>query len=959
MAKRRNRPKIGDALSNRTAKTFIGREEQLALFRQNFNENLPDEDFKWIFNIHGQGGIGKTTLSKQYQRIAEKEEIKVAFLDLEDSRLKNVPNLLGEIVRQLTKQKIDFSEFDKKYNNFKETLKELSKDEEATPGLLNAIVSGGIKTGVSELKKIPGSGILDHLNTDGLADKIGNYSTFLFKKFKDKNKRELMTEPNTILATAFLKDIREQDEDICLIFDTYETAFFSLDGWLRDIYDEKFGELPDNLFLVISGRDELSEKWQKLATITHKILLEQFTATEAIDFLKSKGITKDAIIKTLVEISDRFPVLLNLLADNPPTSPDEINDVSGNAIERFLKWIKNPEERAIILAAALPRAINQDMVAELLTVLGIDNNKCEQYYDLLNKQPFVQQRGNIKTYHPVVKGQMLKYQYQTSPDNWHKKHIALAKYFDRRANNLGLDTSETQYNNKKWIQLTLEATYHKLCANFDKELPFAVERMAIHLDRTRTVESMINWGQIIFESGQLVGENDLVTFIQKGIAGWISRDDRVISEFLEKIIEHEWIYEVKSNFLIYAQFISSSTDEYKVLEIFNKALLLNYQNSELYVHLGRFYKRNGFLSKAIYNFNLAIEIKSNVFYANSLLGFIYFQNGNVDKSLSSLQKELLINPNGDYIHHIHTCIGIIYQKKKNLDKAIINYEEAIKINPTYAHAYELLGSIHAEKRNIDESIKYYKKSIKLNPNSKTYFNLGNIYKVLNQFNEAIENYENAIELNPTYIKAFSNLADTYHKKNELDQAILTYNRVIELNPTEAMFYIDLGNIYFDKNKLNQAIENYKKATKLVPLDIDYLMILAVTYFLNHEIENSLKTFQDAILIDSDNIDAHTNIGFIYIREEEYEKANEYIQKAWKLSEQKGYYAAKNIAHLSLLKEDRKTAIEKYKTAIPLWKNFEAYLGELESDYIHLKIEEKGITKTAYQEILDILKKEVA
>lgn len=437
---RRNLPEISEALNNRATKDFIGRNEELALFRQNFSEDLPFEDIKWIFNIYGQGGVGKTTLTKQYQNIANKQKVKVASVDLEGRRITNIPKVLEEIVRQLTEQKVKFPIFDKKHREFIETLKELSKDETTTPGLLSAIVSGSIKTGVLELKKMPGSGFMEHLNTDGIADKIGDYSTFLFKKFKEKGKRELITEPKRVLTSAFLKDIQQADDEFCLIFDTYETAFLNFDEWLRDIYQNRFGKTPKNLFMVISGRDELSEKWSLLETITHKILLEQFTREEAIAFLQSKNITNKPIIETLIEVSDRFPVLLSLFAQNPPTSADEIHDVSGTAIERFLKWIKDAEERNVLLAAALPRAINQDMVAELLTVLNIDNSKSTDYYNLLHKQPFVQQRGDLKTYHPMVKAQMLKHQYQTSPKTWRKQHYALAQYFEAEAELLELDT---------------------------------------------------------------------------------------------------------------------------------------------------------------------------------------------------------------------------------------------------------------------------------------------------------------------------------------------------------------------------------------------------------------------------------------------------------------------------------------------------------------------------------------
>jgi tetratricopeptide (TPR) repeat protein len=786
MAKR-NIPEISNVLNNRSEKTFIGRNEQLALFRQNFSVDLPFEDLKWIFNIHGQGGVGKTTLSKQYQSIAERQKVKVAFLDLEDNRLQNVPALLAEIVRQLSEKGVKFSEFDKKHKDFTDTIKELSKDENATPGLINAIVSGTIKMGVSELKKVPFTGIIDHLNTDGIADKLGNYSNLLLNRFKDKNKQELMTEPNKVLTTAFLEDIGNADDEVCIIFDTYETAFLNLDEWLLDIYQTKFGKIPQNIFVVISGRDELGEKWNEFTQIINKIPLEQFTEAEAIAFLQSKNITNEIIIKTLVEVSDRFPILLVLLSDNPPTSIEAINDVSGDAIERFLKWIKNPEEREVILAAALPRAINQDMVAELLSVLGINKTECQRYYDLLNKQPFVQQRGNIKTYHPVIKAQILKYRFNTSPRTWREQHYILANYFDAEAELLGFETLETKYTNDKWLQFTLEATYHKLCANFEKELPSAVEKMAIHLDRTRNAISLINWSQVIIEAGKLVGETKWSSFIQKGVNGFIINNAKISLVFFEEIIKQDWIKEPLASALFYGQ------------------------------------------------------------------------------------------------------IALLYsQEKKNIEKVIMNYGKAL-------------------------------------------------------------------ELSPNDITTYNNLGLVYYDEKEYEKAITNYKKVIELNPNSALTYNNLGNTYKADGDISEAILNYEETIRLDPRNEDWLMNLGITYFFNNDTSESLATFKKLIVVNPIHILAHTNIGFIYIQQKEYEKANESIQEAWQLSEQKNDFTAKNIAHLSLLQEGETVAFEKYKVAIPLWESLEKYLEQLESDYEHLKMEEKGISKVVYEWVLERLK----
>ena len=88
MAKRRR--SLRDKLAAKKKQDFIGREKQLAIFRANFNENAADDELYNIFNIHGQGGVGKTTLSRRYEGIAKENKAVVALIDLE-SDIRNIP----------------------------------------------------------------------------------------------------------------------------------------------------------------------------------------------------------------------------------------------------------------------------------------------------------------------------------------------------------------------------------------------------------------------------------------------------------------------------------------------------------------------------------------------------------------------------------------------------------------------------------------------------------------------------------------------------------------------------------------------------------------------------------------------------------------------------------------------------------------------------------------------------
>ena len=93
------------------------------------------------------------------------------------------------------------------------------------------------------------------------------------------------------------------------------------------------------------------------------IPLEPFSDAEARQFLASKGITDEPTIQVILTLSGRLPLWLATLADARSQGSAEIGDPSGNAVERFLKWEDDPARREIAIAAALPRVLNQDVLA--------------------------------------------------------------------------------------------------------------------------------------------------------------------------------------------------------------------------------------------------------------------------------------------------------------------------------------------------------------------------------------------------------------------------------------------------------------------------------------------------------------------------------------------------------------------------------------------------------------------
>ena len=286
--------------------------------------------------------------------------------------------------------------------------------------------------------------------------------------FVNKDEVRLLLEPVEVLTPLLLEDLHRVAEkhSIGLFFDTYEHTCEYLDDWLRDVFNGRYGTVPANTVFCIAGRDELDKnRWGAYEGLLARILLEPFTEEEARNYLTRKGITDKRVVETILHLSGCLPLLIATLAVESPSTPDQVDDPSDTAVERFLKWVEDPARRQVALDAALPHSLNRDVLAVL--VQGEDTNAL---FEWLRKMPFVVERADDGwTYHEVVRTQMLRHKRRESPQSWTDQHEKLADYYERGRDNLGLD-EETGIRNPTWQAYTLNALYHRLC-QAPKHLP--------------------------------------------------------------------------------------------------------------------------------------------------------------------------------------------------------------------------------------------------------------------------------------------------------------------------------------------------------------------------------------------------------------------------------------------------------------------------------------------------------
>ncbi|WP_417801432.1 hypothetical protein [Streptomyces atrovirens] len=449
---------------------LVARDAERELFRGNFDLPPEDERHRFLFHVHGDAGVGKTFLVREFEQIARERGALTAYVD---ESAGSVPEVLAAVCRQAADQGHRFKELDKlllahherRHEAELAALAALDPAPEAGPSAGSMAVA---RAGLAGLGLIPGVGAFTGAVDPGqLAQGADRLRTALGARFRSHEDVRLVLSPESVLTPVLTKELADAASAvpwIVLFFDTYERTGPFLDGWLHDVMTtDRHGALPATVVVVTAGQRPFDTAlWGGFADFVTAVPLEPFTDAEARALLADRGVTAEPVVTEVLRLTGGLPVLVSTLAETRPTGPDDVHDPSATALERFLKWEREPARRAAAVWGALPRWLDADVFR---AAAGCPEEQRDELYDWLTGLAFTDERAARLRYHDVVRAPMLRWQRTRSPREWADRHRHLAVTFRRwrEESEAGRGAGEL-WADEEWRELRLAESYHLLCA---------------------------------------------------------------------------------------------------------------------------------------------------------------------------------------------------------------------------------------------------------------------------------------------------------------------------------------------------------------------------------------------------------------------------------------------------------------------------------------------------------------
>ncbi|NEC24918.1 tetratricopeptide repeat protein [Streptomyces parvus] len=815
----------GALIRQRAKAGFVGRRAQLTLFTENlakdpFSEEAPAD---FLFHVRGVGGVGKSTLLRQWQEAARRADAVTAVVDEND--VHGVQQALVELVRQLEAQGGPCKEFGKAVE---QSRREQAAQAEPFPVEGEASVSSRVMTqaALGAASLIPGAGFVTAMaNPESAAQGLDR----LRSASRSRSQRRGGRDDETGLSRAFVTELERlcrRQRWVVLFFDTWEQTAHYVDGWLLRLLDEEFGPVPANVVIVLAGRDELAERdWAPLRAHVVDVPLEVFTEAETRALLASRNVTEPAVVDAVLQLSMGLPLLVELLSLARPNTVEDLDDggdFADVAVERFVQWITDPKKREAVRACALPLQLNEDVFD------AAAGPEAEGLWEWLCGQPFVSGRGDYKHYHAVVRASMVHQQRAHSPQGWASAHTRLADVHAAWRGSVEERLPEAKrWEEAEWRRHRVDGTYHRLCAYPGTYLTAALEQL-VHA-AGQGVAVLRQWTEAYEQAAQDTTDTTLLAWTGR-LRSALTSDDPVLG-CLGVLLSHgglsadsrSWAFTYRGNHLYFRD------REEEALAELDRAIAQNARNATAWSRRGEVHRWLGHYDQAVVDFTTALELEPANVWSLAGRGEAHHLVGRYDQALADLTAALDIDPTYAWA----LCArGMSHRQAGSHDLAVADLTAAIEHAPTFTRARLELGDALRQAGHYDRAVAEYTALIEHDPtHAWALAGRGEAHQRAGRYDQAVADFTAALDIDPTHAWALASRGHTHHHADRHDQAIADLTAAIGITPDYSWAFGARGEAHRAAGDYDQAVADFTAA-----LDIDptYIWALASRGHAHHQ-----------------------------------------------------------------------------------------------------------------------------
>jgi tetratricopeptide (TPR) repeat protein len=293
-----------------------------------------------------------------------------------------------------------------------------------------------------------------------------------------------------------------------------------------------------------------------------------------------------------------------------------------------------------------------------------------------------------------------------------------------------------------------------------------------------------------------------------------------------------------------------------------------------------------------------------------------------DDAIAELKRAIRRNPASAAAHE---QLGVAYQAKGDEDSALAQFNQALRLTPDSASTHYFRGSLYADRNDDIRAYEDAKEAFRLEPNTQTRELLGKTAVHANKCKEAVDvlapfadsedtspedlyllsraykcadQPQRAQELQVEYENRSKKVQDAktrkmnadhlaanageMARKNQLAPALDLLQQALAEDPENAPGLALLAKIDFSRGDVAKAQEEIARALHGDPYNPDYLYVQGKVLE-STDPSAALEAFRQTVLVNPKESDAYYEMGEIYLKLGDRNRASQALQRAVQLS----------------------------------------------------------------------------
>lgn len=231
---------------------------------------------------------------------------------------------------------------------------------------------------------------------------------------------------------------------------------------------------------------------------------------------------------------------------------------------------------------------------------------------------------------------------------------------------------------------------------------------------------------------------------------------------------------------------------------------------------------------------------------------------------------------------VRECLSLLDDHKVDEAKALC--AQVLKRAPNLVYANHAWGLVAMHENDYVAAEEALRKAVKADPKNAEYLsNLANSLLKQDRIDDAIATYEDAIKIDTNNKDARIGLANALHEKNDPEASIAYFEDAVKRAPDAPGPLSHLGKALIDAKKYKEAVSVLFKSLELQINFAPAHTNLGIAFQEMDMLNDALECHKTSLLLDPTDIYAQNKIADTYIKQKEYEKANEHYARVIELA----------------------------------------------------------------------------